>query len=282
MGRYPEDIRSTEGFTPEVERTLGESRSIQDESASRNQPANVLSRLNASLPKMHKGGVVKATGPVILKKGETVIPAPQDAQNPPTQDDSDSMSDETAVSGSHNLQRAYSKLNEAVRAMLDGLGIRRSASIPHSEGQSMADHLSEVGQVMASHGQISGNIMTATHSVHDKDGGSTVGHPNPQLLQTIVPKDSELAKAAINACRTLISKSESLIGETPEIQRAKSQIALLSKSDGQGMSAFDLSAALLNIPGAVIQSLARKHSQTAWPHFSSNPTCRKTFNRPKV
>jgi hypothetical protein len=211
--------------------------------------------------KMHKGGVVKATGPVILKKGEIVLPAPQDAQNPPTQDDSDSMSDDTAVSGeSINLQRAYSRLNEAVRAMLDGLGIRRSATIPHQKSQSMVDHLNDVGQALSTKGNISGNILTATHTIHDKDGGSTVAHPNQQLQETIIPKDSVEAKAAINACKSFISKCESLVGETPEIQKAKAQISIIGKSDMAGMSAFDGAAALLNVPGPVIAALARAHN----------------------
>ena len=177
-------------------------------------------------------------------------------------DNSSNLADDESTSAEGvNLQQAYSKLNAAVRSLFDGLGIPRSATIPHQNGQSMSDHIAEIGQVMSSHGQITGNILTATHSIHDKDGGSTVAHPNQKLIETKIPKDSAEAKAAIDACRSLISKCEKLIGETPEIQRAKAQISLVGRNNLEGMSAFDAGVALLNIPGPVIQALARLHSE---------------------
>src|SRR6266404_3055082 len=98
--------------------------------AHRNDPQNVIDRLKASLPKMHDGGVVPKDGAYNLQEGETVTPAP-DAQN------DSAVSDEAAVSGeSVNLQRAYSKLNSAIAAMLDGLGIRRASTISHVAGES--------------------------------------------------------------------------------------------------------------------------------------------------
>jgi len=251
-----------------------------DEQARRGStPDLIVSRLKESLPKgtttqgsFHKGGKVKADGNYALKAGETVNAAPQTdstQQAAPqtaqpddsTQTDSNLPDDESSSVGGVNLQRSYSHLNAAVRDMLDGLGIPRSATIPHQTGQTMDQHLSEIGQVMATKGNITGNIMTATHSLHADDNGSTVAHPNQKLLETKIPKDSELAKAAIAACRSLISKCEKLIDETPEIQRAKSQLSLVGKSEGAGMSAFDMSVALLGIPGPVIQSLARLHSE---------------------
>jgi hypothetical protein len=182
-------------------------------------------------------------------------------QQPASDNSSNLPDDENAVAGEgQNLQRAYSRLNESVRALYDGLGIRRSATIPHQNGQSMSDHISDVGQVMADKGGISGNILTATHTQHDADGGSTVSHPNAQLQTAIIPKDSVESKAAIASCKSFVSKCESLVGETPEILKAKSQISLVGKSSGEGMTAFDLGVALLNIPGPVIQVLARLHS----------------------
>jgi hypothetical protein len=261
------EVRSTEGIPEVTERALGESRAVQSESASRNAPQRAIDNLKASLPKMHDGGVVPKDGAYNLQAGEQVTPASQTAQpdSPaPAQDDSNlpEEPEESGTAGSINLQRAYSKLNQAVRAMLDGLGIRRSATIPHQMGQSMSDHLSEIGQVMATKGNISGNILTATHSLHAGDGGSTVAHPNEPLQKTIIPKDFEPAKTAINACRTLVNKVASLIGkEDPSVKLADSQLQMISKNQMQGMSAFDAAVALLNIPGPMIKTLARKHSE---------------------
>jgi hypothetical protein len=50
--------------------------------AHRNDSDRVMSKLHAdlaSIPKMHKGGKVKKTGPVILEKGEHVLTATQKA-----------------------------------------------------------------------------------------------------------------------------------------------------------------------------------------------------------
>jgi hypothetical protein len=249
------ETRVTEGITPEGTRALNESARIQDESASRNAPQRIID----SIPKLHAGGTVPADGAYNLQAGEQVTAAPQTQQDTP--DDSNLSDDESTSGAPVSLQKAYSHLNAAVRNLFDGLGIIRSATIPHQNGQTMDQHLADIGRVMSSHGQITGNIMTATHSIHDKDGGSTVGHGNQKLMETKIPKDSELAKAAIAACRSLISKCEQLIGETPEIQRAKSQISIVGKSEGVGVTAFDLGVALLNIPNPVIQALARKHSE---------------------
>jgi hypothetical protein len=198
--------------------------------------------------------------PIQTQQAAPDVAQPQ--QTAPSGQDDSLPDDENAVAGEGvNLQRAYSKLNAAVRSLFDGLGISRSATCPHQSGQSMADHLSEIGQVMASHGQITGSIMTATHSVHADDGGSTVGHPNQPLLATKIPKDSAEAKAAIAACRSLVNKVASLIGkEDPSVKLADSQLQLISRNQMAGMSAFDAGVALLNIPGPMIQSLARAHN----------------------
>jgi hypothetical protein len=102
----------------------------------RNDPQNVLNRLTASLPKLHDGGTVPKDGAYNLQAGETVTPAPQTAQN--SQDDSTLPDDETAVAGEgQNLQRAYSRLHSSITALFDGLGVRRTATIPHVAGEQM-------------------------------------------------------------------------------------------------------------------------------------------------
>jgi hypothetical protein len=60
-----------------------------------------------------------------------------------------------------------------------------------------------------------------------------------------------------------------LVGETPEVKVAKSQIALIGKSDMQGMSAYDAGAALLSIPSPLIQLIAQRHSFVK--HGEHNP-----------
>jgi hypothetical protein len=174
------------------------------------------------------------------------------------------LPDENAVSEqSVNLQRSYSKINEAIRKLADGLGVPRNSTIPHVEGQSMADHIAAVGQVLASHGGITSSVLTATHTKHDSGGGSTVAHHSQKLKEVIVPKDWEDAKAAVAAERSFISKCAILLGDDdPAIKLAKSHIALIGRANLAGMTVFDAAVALLSIPGPLIQSIARAHSGT--------------------
>ena len=188
----------------------------------------------------------------------------QDAQTSPEPNAPDSSMAEDAVAGeSINLQRAYSKLNSAITNLFDGLGIRRSATISHVAGESMASHIETVGNALLTVGGVSANILTASHTLHSPTGGETVAHPSDKLRETQIPKDSELAKAAINACKNFVSKVASLVGEEdPAVKLAKSQLALIGKNDMQGMSAFDAGASLLSVPGPLIQMVARLHSGT--------------------
>src|ERR1700680_1093034 len=246
--------------------------------AHRNDPDRVIGNLQTRLASdaqqvagsFQTGGVVPKDAAYKLHAGEQVLPAQtdltqpqQDAQNPPEQDaDSTNLpDDENAVAGEGvTLQRAYSKLNSAVTALFDGLGVRRSATVAHVAGESMSDHIDAVSKVLPTIGGVTANLSTATHTKHDPNGGATVLHPADKLRSTIVPKDNDLAKAAINACRSFVNKVESLVDETPEVKMAKSQLALISKQDGAGMSSFDLGAALLSVPGPLIQLVARLHS----------------------
>jgi len=229
--------------------------------AHRNDPDVNLARLKASLPKLHDGGVVPKDGAYNLQAGETVSPAPQAAQNPPAQDDSTLPDNENAVAGeSVNLQRAYSKLHTAITALFDGMGIRRSATISHIAGEKMSDHIDAVSKVLPTIGGVTSNLLTASHTKHSATGGETVAHSADKLRQAIVPKDSAEAKAAIQACRNFVSKCESLIGETPEITVAKSQLSMIGRHEGQGMTAYDLGAALLSVPTPLVQLIARLHS----------------------
>jgi hypothetical protein len=198
-----------------------------------------------------------ASNPDSLQTQAAPTTQPQDAPDVST------VSDEENVSGEGvNLQRAYSKLNSAISAMLDGLGIRRASTIPHVAGQSMSDHIGAVGDAVAQVGGISNNLLVATHTKHSSTGGETIAYPSGKLRETIIPQKSEEAKAAINACKNFVAKVESLVGETPEVKTAKSQLALIGKNDMAGMTSFDASAALLSVPSPLIQLVAQKHDST--------------------
>lgn len=184
--------------------------------------------------------------------------------------DSTEVSDE-AVAGKVNLLKQYSKLNAAITAMFDGLGVRRSMSMPHQAGQDMAGHINDVGAALQKIGGLTTNFITATHTQHDPKGGVTVAHPSEKLRSTIIPKDSELAKNAVQACKTLVSKIAGLLPDNPpEILRAKSQIALVAKEEMSGMNLFDAGVFLLAIVHPLFQLLARRHQFVK--HGADHPT----------
>jgi len=203
-------------------------------------------------------------------KESAAAPQPQAAPQPPAapagaQDDQDadngdsSKSDEDVVADKGvNLHRSFSKLQESVTAMLDGLGVKRSATVKHIDGETMAAHIQSVHQALQPIGGMTKNLATVGNTVHGS--GETVLHPSEQLRQTIVPAKFEPAEKAIQACRSFVSKCEGLIGETPETRVAKSQLAMLAKRSGAQMTAFDLASALLVVPAPVIRDLAKKHS----------------------
>jgi hypothetical protein len=202
-----------------------------------------------------------ATTPNPIQQDAPQTTAP--AQDDSTQPDS-ILSDENAVEGeSANLQRGYSKLNCAIAELFDGLGVRRSATIPHIAGENLAQHLDAISNVLPTIGGVTANLLTATHTKHDQNGGATIAHPAPKLREAIIPKNSEAAKAAIAAERSFISKCAFLLGDDDSaVKIAKSQIDLIGKSDLAGMTAFDAGVGLLSIPGPLIQKVAQMHDQT--------------------
>jgi hypothetical protein len=172
-----------------------------------------------------------------------------------------------AVAGSVNLKRAFSKLHGSVAVLFDSLGIRRNATIPHSAGEEMHEHINAVGKVLTQVGGATRNFATATHTEHDPNGGATILHPSDELRKTVVPKDSPEATKAIQAARSFVNKVASLIGDDDRaVQVAKSQLALIAKNDGAGMTAWDIGAALLSIPSPLIQKLTRMHAVVKHGH----------------
>ena len=194
---------------------------------------------------------------------QPAAPAPQqNAPAAPQADDdagNDAESDE-AVAGSVNLLKLYSRLNGAITELFDSLGVKRSATFPHQVGQSLADHITDVGTQLMKHGGITKNLVTATHTRHDPKGGATVAHPSEQLRQTIIPADFEPAQKAVAICKTLVNKIADLVPDEPAVEQAKSQIKLIGQRDLAGMTAFDAGSALIAIIHPLFQLLARRHS----------------------
>ena len=204
-----------------------------------------------------------AAAPQQSSAPQQAAPAAPAAAPQSTQDDSDTpdKSTDEATAGKVNLLKQYSKLNSAIADMFDNLGVKRSLTMPRQKGQGMAEHIQDVGQAISSVGGITANFLSATHTEHDPKGGSTVAHPAESLRQTIIPKNFEPARVVVSAVRTLVNKIEGLVGETPEVQKAKSVIALLGKLDMAGMNAFDAGAAPIALVHPLFQLLARRHSK---------------------
>src|ERR1019366_6662269 len=110
--------------------------------------------------------------------------------------------EEVAAGAGVNLKRAYSNLNTKIIELMDGLGIRRSATIPHVRGEQIHDHLNSVSQIIANNGGVTKNFLAATHTQHSPTGGETVAFNSDKLHQTVIPAKSEVAKAAIDACKS--------------------------------------------------------------------------------
>jgi hypothetical protein len=195
--------------------------------------------------------------------------APQSA---PQQDDSDATTqqiaqpsddsgseDEATGAGNTNLTRAFSKLNERLIDFADHMA-HRTFTLPHIEGQPMHEHITAVGSAAAKNGGLTENILLATHDDHHPEA-ATVAYPAGKLREVVVPDDNPEAKAAIRAAADVVSKAAKFLGEDdPSVKTAKSQLSLIQKTDGAGMTCSDFIVALINLPYPVIQSLARTHS----------------------
>jgi hypothetical protein len=166
------------------------------------------------------------------------------------------------------IQRAYSRMNEALCALFDGLGIKRVFTSPYVDGASTESHIQAVGSAAASSGL--GLTKTLLTTFHHSGGrgfgygdGATVAHPADALRSTLIPHDSEKAIAAISACRSLLNDIEKLLGkDDTTIKVAKAQLALVSKHDSEGMTALDVGISLQQLVHLPLQSVARGHNET--------------------
>jgi hypothetical protein len=81
------------------------------------------------------------------------------------------------------------------------------------------------------------------------------------LHDAVIPKDDPDAIAAIKATKSFISDVQQLLGETVQVQTAKSQMKMIGQQNGEGMTVADLIIALVNVPSPLIAAVARAHSR---------------------
>ena len=165
-----------------------------------------------------------------------------------------------------NLKKSYSALNESIVKLYDESGVRRSFTVPYIEGQPMADHITAVGTAASQNGGLTTNLVMSHHHSGGKGWGSgdgeTVGHPAEKLRQTMIPKNDERAKAAIDAAQKHINNLKFLLGDDePTVQTAQGQLNLVKPTSGAGMSLYDLGVLLINIMHSPTQKVGQKHSE---------------------
>jgi hypothetical protein len=166
-----------------------------------------------------------------------------------------------------NLQKSYSALNEKLAKAFDESGVRRSFTVPYIDGQGMDEHIASVGQAAMNSGGLTNNLLTTAHHSGGKGWGSgeghTIGHPSEGLRSTIIPKNDEHVKAAIDAASKHLSNIEELLGkDDSSVKTAKSQLDLVKKTDAEGMNMLDFGVLLTQVMYKPMQAVARLHSGT--------------------
>lgn len=166
-----------------------------------------------------------------------------------------------------NLQKSYSSMNESLIKLFDESGVRRTFTVPYLEGQPMDEHVQSVGQTAAQSGGMTNNLILSAHHSTGKGWGSgeghTVAHPSEKLRTTTIRPKDEHAKAAIDAAQSHLNGLGKLLGEdNPAVQTAQSQLNLVKRSDGAGMTLLDFGVLLTQIMYPAHQAIARAHSGT--------------------
>ncbi len=195
--------------------------------------------------------------------------APAQAAPAPASGSNDSsLPDESDVSGEPvKIQNAYSRLNEKIIDLFDHSGVRRSFTVPYVEGQPTDEHVTAVGQAAQQAGGLTNNLLMSAHHSGGKGWGSgdghTVAHPADDLRRTLIPKDSEEAKAAVSSAKSFVNQIAKFLGDNePAIKTAKSQLSIVGAHDGTGMTLLDFGVALTQIVNGPIKAIARAHSGT--------------------
>jgi hypothetical protein len=252
----------TEGYTAGVDaarRAAAHEEAQRGDDGLAQQFINIAARQTKNDPradKYHTGGVVPKDATYNLKRGEQVLAAPSNTPNAAPSDP-----------GKINLKKSFAKVQESLAALADGLGVKRAFAVPFVSGESAADHIKSVGNAAATAGGLGHVLLTSGHKSGGKGYGSgdgeTVGHHAQKLRETLIPKDWPEAQAAISAAQRFISQVGSLLGEKDQsVQVAQSQLDLVKKTSGAGMSAFDFFVLIQQCLFAPTQAIARAHSGT--------------------
>jgi hypothetical protein len=175
-----------------------------------------------------------------------------------------------------NLQKLYSRVNEALTKLFDESGVRRSFTVPYVEQEPMAQHVSTVGKVALRNGGLTKNLVTTMHHSGGKGWGTgdgeTVGHPAHNLKTTVVPKDDENAKAVIDSAQKYLNAIGSFVGEKePAIQTANSQLSIVKKTNGAGMNLLDFGTLIQQVLHGPTQIIARAHHNAKPEGGAANP-----------
>lgn len=162
-----------------------------------------------------------------------------------------------------DIRKSYSKLNEKLAGAFDSLGVRRSATIPYTDGHDMADHVNAVQAVAMEHGGFANNVANSYHHAGkkgwDSADGETTLHPVEKLRMTTIPKDSKVAKEAIEAAQEHVNNLKKLLGDAdPDVQATQNQLNLVKRSDGTGMNLFDFGVMLQQIMTKPTQKVAKQ------------------------
>lgn len=162
-----------------------------------------------------------------------------------------------------DIRKSYSKLNEKLAGAFDSLGVRRSATIPYTDGHDMADHVNAVQAVAMEHGGFANNVANSYHHAGkrgwDSADGETTLHPVEKLRMTTIPKDSKVAKEAIEAAQEHVNNLKKLLGDDdPDVQATQNQLNLVKRSDGTGMNLFDFGVMLQQIMTKPTQKVAKQ------------------------
>jgi hypothetical protein len=166
-----------------------------------------------------------------------------------------------------NLKKSFAKVQESLAALADGLGVKRSFTVPFVDGQPTAEHVASVGQAAQQNGGLTKNLITSGHRSDGRGWGSgdgeTAGHPVQKLKETLIPKEWDDATAAISAAQRYISAIGSLLGKTDQsVVTAQSQLNLVKPTNAAGMTLFDFCVLIQQVLFTPTQSVARSHSGT--------------------
>jgi hypothetical protein len=218
--------------------------------------------------------LVKPAPGVAAQPGQPSAPAAQPASQAAASDSgAQSQPDDRDIStdtdtddsgagvGDVKVQREFSNINHALADLADNLGLKRSFTVPYVESD-MADHIQAVGAAAQEVGGMTRNILFTFHQKGGKGWGSTEGATiafnADKLRETLIPADNEEAKTALADAKSLVNEFAKLLGDNdPAVKTAQSQLKLIGKHDGQGMTALDFSLALLNLPTPLLQGVAR-------------------------